>query len=138
MPSDGPSMAELPPGANDGEEADWDALVSAPLSNWRRLTLLVALLGAVAAAGAFFVGQHLGSAGPSTGTVTVESEPSGARVFDGSKLLGMTPFETEPSAFGTVYRLRVEKPGFEAWTSTLSVTPRRPHRSVSVILKKSR
>ena len=135
-----PAGFELPPGANDADEEDWDAALAAPLSAQRRLTLLVAALGVAIAVGAFFAGRFAEerSARSRAGVLHIESNPPGARVYDGSRLLGMTPFETPPAPRGKVFKLRVQKPGYQTWTGTVSVLPNRPHRSVLVSLIRQR
>jgi len=133
-----PTGFELPPGANDADEEDWDAALAAPLSAQRRWTLLVAALGLTLAVGAFFAGRFAEerSASHRGGVLHIESNPPGARVYDGSRLLGMTPFETPPAPRGKVFRLRVQRPGYRTWSGTVSVLPNRPYRSLMVSLVK--
>ncbi|MEZ4466625.1 MAG: serine/threonine-protein kinase, partial [bacterium] len=84
-----PDYAEPDPSTGDfllptdaiSADNDWDAMLDAPIRTWRRLTLLIALLGAAAAVGTFFVGQiyqERQAAAGATGVLRIESEPAGA------------------------------------------------------------
>jgi hypothetical protein len=62
----------------------------------------------------------LPSAGPSTGTVTVRSTPFLSEVFVDSDSMGYTPAKI---ALGPgKHTVRVEKPGYKAWTKEMTVT----------------
>ncbi len=135
-----PAGFELPAGANDADEPDWDATLAAPLSAQRRWTLFMAGLAIVLGVGGFFAGRMTAEQDASKrhGVLHVESDPPGARVYDGSRLLGITPFETRPTRAGKVFELRAERAGYRTWTGTVSVPPSRPNRSLLVpLIKKS-
>ncbi len=148
---------ELPPNA-DGADEDWDKGVdtsaAAPpphhaaeppagpptspstptppeTSGGRgRLWLVLALLGLV---GAFFAGRLAGG-GPDGYSLTVRSDPSGVRVYDGDHLLGMTPVDRAPAEAGQRFQLRIEHQGFAPWRQTVEVTREAPHPTVNVQL----
>ncbi len=81
---------------------------------------------------ALVLGQPAGS--PNEGRLRVESDPAGARVFDGERLLGVTPFEDGEAPLGTTYRLRVEHPGHSPWKGAVTLDPERPRPTVVVNL----
>ncbi|MCA9539012.1 MAG: serine/threonine protein kinase [Myxococcales bacterium] len=125
---------ELPPGAND-PDSDWDNhTMAAPLAAARRRLILVALIGLFVGVGAFFVGRNFDRFGVGRGTLFVESDPAGAKVFDGSRFLGLTPYLSEGAPVGTVFKLRVEREGYEPVSHTVSLLPERRHRTVTVKL----
>lgn len=152
---------ELPPNA-DGADEDWDKGVDtaaaprsddaepgaggspgavaaptpppsvAPASSGGRggLWLVLALVGLI---GAFFAGRLAGG-GPDGYSLTVRSDPSGVRVYDGEHLLGMTPVDRAPAEAGQRFELRIEHQGFAPWRQTVEVTPDAPHPTVNVQL----
>lgn len=116
---------DLPPGANDADEPDWDR-------NERAAPPAPAPRGGapiwITIAAALVLGAR------QTGTLWIDSEPRGARVYDGDQTLGITPFETPPAPVGKVYHLRVTMPGRVEWAREVRLDPDHPHRSVLVAL----
>lgn len=133
-----PAGFELPPGANDADEPDWDAALAAPLSAQRRWTLFMAALAVALGIGGFLGGRVAAEkeAGKRAGVLHIESDPPGARVYDGSRLLGMTPFDMAPATAGKMYQLRMQRRGYRTWSGSVSVLANRPDRSVLVTLVK--
>ena len=129
----------LPVGVNGNDDEDWDEMMGAAASSWRRWIFLTIFLGLLASAGAFFAGQVYEEKRVKTvaaGTLHVESDPSAAKVYDGTELLGTTPFEARDVPVGKVFRLRVERLGFQKWSKTITVTERQLHRTLMVGLRK--
>lgn len=129
----------LPVGVNDDDDEDWDEMMGAAASSWRRWILLTIVLGLAGSAGAFFAGQLYEEKRVKTvaaGTLHIESEPTAAKVYDGDKLLGTTPFEARDVPVGTAFRLRVERLGFQKWRGKVTLTERQLHRTVMVGLRK--
>ncbi len=54
------------------------------------------------------------------GSLTVQSEPTGATVFVNSRSVGMTPYEEVDTSPGS-YRIRIIKEGHEAWEEEVTV-----------------
>ena len=137
-----PELSEnflLPVGANDDDDEDWDEMMGAAASSWRRWIWLTIFLGLLGSAGAFFAGQMYEEKRVKTaqsGSLLVESQPSAAKVYDGTELLGTTPFEARDVPLGKVFHLRVERLGFDKWSGTISLTPHQQHRTIMVGLKK--
>ncbi|MGK0359523.1 MAG: serine/threonine protein kinase [Bradymonadia bacterium] len=129
----------LPVGVNDDDDEDWDEMMGAAASSWRRWILLTIFLGLAGSAGAFFAGQLYEEKrvkAVEVGTLRIESEPTAGKVYDGDKLLGTTPFEARDVPVGTVFRLRVERLGFQKWRGKVTVTKRQLHRTIMVGLRK--
>jgi PEGA domain len=66
-----------------------------------------------------------------SGSMVVESHPSGARVFVNGRMIGETPLTVPglPSGFATV---RLEKDGYRTWTSSVRVNATRAHVAASL------
>lgn len=120
-------------------EEDWDAGLRRGMSGGAIFMIFLLFCGA--AAGAFFAGswwQDREGQVSATGTLRVESEPSGAIVESSGKKVGTTPWDAPPTALGTVFYLRVSRPGFEDWAGTVSLVPERRDRAVHVALRRSK
>lgn len=129
----------LPVDAHGDDEDDWDEMMGAAAGSWRRWIWLTIFLGLLGSAGAFFAGQLYEEKREKVveaGTLHVESQPSAAKVYDGDELLGTTPFEARDVPMGKVFRLRVERLGFEKWSGKVTLTPRQQHQTVMVGLRK--
>ena len=57
-----------------------------------------------------------------TGSLQVESRPNGARVMVDGRLVGTTPVVVPDLADGS-HRVRVERDGYQAWATTVDVSP---------------
>jgi hypothetical protein len=113
-------------------------MFGAAAGSYRRWIILTIFLGLAASAGAFFAGQmyeEKREKAPQAGTLYIESEPSGARIFNSGKKLGLTPYQVK-GTMGESFHLRIERMGFETWNGSVTLTSQRPHRSVMVGLKK--
>ncbi len=120
-----PSLATAPPAASPVTPP-----VKAARTGW------VAVLAVVAAlAGGRFWGERAASESSEVGTLEIETTPPGARVYDGDRLLGMTPFSDPRAPVGRSYDLRIALPGFSEWHGALTLEPARRHRSLSIDLK---
>ena len=97
---------------------------------------MAAAVAAIVAVGAWFVGEQAARLQTTMGSVYVETNPTGARVFDGDELLGVTPFETKRLPVGTILQLRFQQDGRRTEHYTVSVLPNRPHRAVFMSLNK--
>jgi hypothetical protein len=87
----------VPIQASDDAALDTFPTESPEKNTWRSRLASMALIGgatvgvAVAIGAAFWLNAHPSAAAPATGSLTVESEPSGARVFVDGSSRGMTP-----------------------------------------------
>ena len=118
---------------------DWDDGIRRGMGGMTILFLVLLALGA--AVGAFFAGGHwatLQADASQTGTLRVESEPSGAVVESSGRQVGTTPWDAPPTALGTVFHLRVSRDGYEDWQGTVSLVPERRNRALQVVLRKSK
>jgi hypothetical protein len=61
-----------------------------------------------------------GTAGRYVGTLTIESRPSGAKVFVDGKLVGETPLQLAEVRAGE-HVVRLERPGYRRWSSLVRV-----------------
>lgn len=128
----------LPVDPNQDTDEDWDEMFGAAAGSYRRWIVLTIFLGLLASAGAFFAGQTYEESRekiPAAGSLLIESEPSGARIFNSGKKLGLTPYEVK-GEMGQAFHLRIERLGFETWNGSITLNPQRPHRSLTVGLKK--
>jgi len=109
----------------------------APPPTTRTGFFIAAIVAAIVAGGAWFVGERAGRLHTEMGSVYVDTNPTGARVFNGDALLGVTPFETKRLPVGTLLRLRFQHDSYQTQHHTVSILPDRPHRSVFMALKKT-
>ena len=65
--------------------------------------------------------------GRRTGALTVDSRPTGARVFLDGKLVGTTPL-TLPSVAAGAHAIRIEQDGYRRWSSSVRVVAAEQNR----------
>jgi hypothetical protein len=68
-----------------------------------------------------------GTSGEFAGRLSVESRPSGARVFLDNKQIGVTPFAM-PNIKAGEHAIRLERDGYRHWTSTVRIVAGEPSR----------
>ncbi len=68
-----------------------------------------------------------GTSGEFVGRLSVESRPSGARVFLDNKQIGVTPLAM-PSIKAGEHAIRLERDGYRHWTSTVRIVAGEPSR----------
>jgi hypothetical protein len=59
---------------------------------------------------------------PTPATLVVQSRPAGARVTINGRSTGVTPLTVATMTPGS-HRVRIERPGYQPWTTTVRVTP---------------
>ncbi len=140
--ADGPEPAFEAPAAVLNQAPRWDeALHFGAAASWRRAAVALAIGGLVLAAGTFFLGRHWGESAVRAaedldhGSLVVESTPEGARVYDGEKLLGMTPIDAGRVPVGTRYDLRIVHPGHRDFRRQVEIRPERRHVVVTAGLE---
>jgi serine/threonine protein kinase len=98
------------------------------------------LLAAVLVIGGLVAGRYWGEANvraesAAYGSLEIETRPPGARVYDGDKLLGISPFQNPRAPVGVAFSLRVVLEGHTDWQGEVTLTPERSHRSFSIDLE---
>jgi hypothetical protein len=89
----------------------------------------------VAAAVTFLIIRSTREAAPTSGSVFIESYPSGADVlFDGTRLPNKTPLTVDGAPVGTRHTIRVELPGHKPFENPAVEIPRDGHE-ISVMAK---
>ncbi len=78
----------------------------------------------------------LASAAVTTGSLHVESSPTGARVLVNGEPRGATPLELAELALGS-YEVRVERKGFDPQTRTVVLSAEEPHARASLSLART-
>jgi serine/threonine-protein kinase len=142
-PGAGPEASFEAPPAVLAQEARWDAPAAPAVeaAAWRRAALALAAGGIVLALATLFIGRYWGDtaavarADLDHGSLVVESDPAGARVFDGERLLGITPMTAAKVPVGTRYDLRLVQPGFVEHHAKVDVTAERRDVVVAVTLR---
>jgi serine/threonine-protein kinase len=70
-----------------------------------------------------------------TGALEVQSEPPGSNVFvEGELMAEVTPTTLRKLPFGRALRVKVARPGFEAYSADVTLTPQHPRDRVSARL----
>lgn len=96
----------------------------------------------LAGTGAFIAGQMTGDdpgrpAAITTGSLTIKSEPAGAKVYNNDKLLGMTPLEKTGLPLQTPLNIKLDLEGHGPWSTSLTLNPEASHQSLMVRLSPS-
>lgn len=131
-----PAVASEPPAATT-PEAPSSSQVQPPKRGNAIIGGVATAIGLAAAIGAFFVGQSMSggdNGGGTTGSIVITSDPPEAMVYDGEKLLGMTPLKKKDLPLNKKLSLRVDKDGHTPWSTSITLDSDHKHQSVVVRL----
>lgn len=100
---------------------------------WPLLAALLVVAGLVG--GRYWGEAAVRAENAAWGSLEIETRPAGARVYDGDKLLGISPFQNPRAPIGVGFSLRVVLDGHADWQGEVTLTPERSHRSFSIDLE---
>jgi hypothetical protein len=106
-----------------------------PNAHYLRLAIAAVLAVPVAAAATYFIIKAGREAAPTTGSIHIESKPSGAEVsYDGTRLAGATPMTIEAVPVGTRHEIKIELARHAAHVETVDIPKRGGEVSVAADL----